>query len=229
MSAPLFTLPSASKEDLQNACAFIQSECSCNRRPYDSLSVVCGGLRPLYSGAPIEAEIIASIISLLSPPAPHDGSWHRRPSSRYVPAAQEVLFKCGGLDVLVACLGYPSALNKPAIAKFVHSSRKKLLSHLIRRCIALAVGLQPGYISRAVHLGVLSSLSDVLSNILKSGIFHNNCARYFSAIFHICSILCFVHVSSDYLQVLLWLLRLLWIQIPRYRTKLTLLAFVFYL
>ena len=119
MSAPLFTLPSASQEDLQNACGFIRSECSCNRRPYDVLSVVCGGLRPLYSGSPIEAEIIASVCSLLSPPPPNDGAWHRRPNARYVPAAQELLFKCGGLDVLVACLGYPSALNKPAIARCV--------------------------------------------------------------------------------------------------------------
>jgi hypothetical protein len=29
-------------------------------------------------------------------------------------------------------------------------------------------------------LGVFSSLSDALSNTLTSGIFHNNCARYFS-------------------------------------------------
>ena len=120
MAAPLFTQPSASKEELQNACSIIQSECNSNHRPYNLFSLVCGGLRPLYSGAPIEAEIVASISILLSPP-PNDGSWNRRPNARYVPSAQEALFKCGGLDSLVASLGYPSALNKPAIARYLHS------------------------------------------------------------------------------------------------------------
>jgi hypothetical protein len=145
MSAPLFTLPSASKDDLQNACTFIQSECSCNRRPYDSLVVVCGGLRPLYSGAPIEAEIIASIILLLSPPAPHDSFWHRRPSVRFVPAAQEFLFKCGGLDALVASLGYSSALNKPAIARFFHFRHRNDVSsfNLQVYCSCRWVATQP--------------------------------------------------------------------------------------
>ena len=129
MAVPLFTQPSASKEELQNACSFIQSECSFNRRPYNLFSVVCGGLRPLFSGSPVEAEILASISSLLSPPS-KDGSWYRRPSARYVPSAQEALFTCGGLDSLVASLGYPSALNKPAIARYqqlLHKSRCDLI------------------------------------------------------------------------------------------------------
>ena len=120
MATPLFTQPSASKEELVSACNFIQAECNCSRRPYDMFSVVCGGLRPLYSGAPIEAELLASITSLLSPTLPYNGSWHRQPSARYFPAAQEALFKCGGLDLLVASLGYPSAINKPAAARYMH-------------------------------------------------------------------------------------------------------------
>lgn len=53
-------------------------------------------------------------------------------------------------------------------------------SHSACRCIALAVGLQPAHVSRAVELGALSSLADALSSTLKSGIIHNNCARCFS-------------------------------------------------
>jgi hypothetical protein len=121
MAAHLFTQPSASIEELANACNVIQSECNCNRRPYDMFSVVCGGLRALYSGAPIEAQLLASITSLLSPTLPYNGSWHRQPGARYFPAAQEALFKCGGLDLLVASLSYPSATNKPAAARYMHS------------------------------------------------------------------------------------------------------------
>jgi hypothetical protein len=117
MTDLLFTQPSASKEELQNACSFIQSECKCNRRPYDMFPVVCGGLRPLYSGSTTEAELLASINTLLSPPSPHDGTWSRLPSARYVPTAQQALFKCGGLDPLVTSLGFPSAVNRPAISR----------------------------------------------------------------------------------------------------------------
>lgn len=130
MSDPLFTQPSASKEELKSACDFILCECNCNRRPYEMFPVVCGGLRPLYSGSSIEAEIISAITSLLSPAPPHDSRWHRRPSSRYVPKAQEALFKCGGLEPLVASLGYPSALNKPGIARYLRSTLLSAIASL---------------------------------------------------------------------------------------------------
>lgn len=118
MSAPLFSQPSASKEELQNACSFVQSECNLHRRPYDMFSVLSGGLRPLYSGSSTESDLLTSINSLLSPPSPHDVSWNRQPGARYVPVAQEAFFKCGGLESLVASLRYPSAVNKPAICRY---------------------------------------------------------------------------------------------------------------
>jgi hypothetical protein len=128
MAASLFTQPSASKEELQHACSFIQSECNRHQRPYDMLAVVCGGLRPLYSGSSIEAELIASISALLSPPSSQDGTWNRLPSARYVPIAQEALFKCGGLDPIVASLSYPSAANKPAISRCAATSTARICS-----------------------------------------------------------------------------------------------------
>ncbi len=128
MAASLFTQPSASKEELQHACSFIQSECNRHQRPYDMLAVVCGGLRPLYSGSSIEAELIASISALLSPTSSQDGTWNRLPSARYDPIAQEALFKCGGLDPIVAALSYPSAANKPAISRCAATSTARICS-----------------------------------------------------------------------------------------------------
>ena len=132
MAASLFTQPSASKEELQHACSFIQSECNRHQRPYDMLAVVCGGLRPLYSGSSTESDLLTSINSLLSPPSPHDVSWNRQPGARYVPVAQEAFFKCGGLEPLVAALRYPSAINKPAISRYspiCHAKCRILIQH----------------------------------------------------------------------------------------------------